>query len=101
MKSLIFVDVNSTISVEYVTDLISPNAENFTVMETKGVDNAWEQSNLPFQKLPNNLGAFKSFAEEHDLKLTLVDSQKTADDIITLVNFTGQYYGGGLGIDNL
>lgn len=100
MKSLIFTDINSTIKVEFVTDLINANAQNFTVMETKGLTTAWELTNINFKQLPYTVNAFKEFAEAHDLKLVLIDYQ--ANDSGTILKaHTGQYYGGGLGIDNV
>ena len=69
-------------------------------MEVKGLSSAWELTNIDFKQLPYNLNTFKTFASEHDLKLTLIDYQ--ANDAGTVLqDFTGQYYGGGLGIDNV
>jgi len=101
MRSLVFTDQNSTIKVEYVTDIIDPTSQNFTVMEVKGEDTAWEKKNLPFKKVETNVQSFVKFAKENDLKLTLVDYQKPISDIIVLQDFTNQYYNGGLGTDNL
>lgn len=100
MKSLVFKDVNGTINVEFVTDLINSGAENFSVMDIKGATTAWELANIDFKRLPYNLKDFKEFATAHDLKLTIQDLQKS-DAPTTLVDFTNEYYGGGLGIDNV
>lgn len=100
MKSLIFTDQNNTVNVEFVTDLINANAQNFTVMAIKGLATAWEKTNFNFKSLPYNLAAFKSFASANDLKLTLVSYQGAGSSTV-LVNHTGEEENSGLGVDGI
>jgi hypothetical protein len=95
MQSLIFTDINNTVRVEYVTDLISSTAENFTVMAIKGVRDVDRQKvGLNFQKLSSNLTAFKAFATANYLKLVKVD-YKGAGTSVTLVDATPASSGAG------
>lgn len=98
MKKLIFTDNNSTVNVEYVTDLLSADQENFTVMQIRGLSDAEQQNpGLQFKQLNYTLTTFKQFAQAHDLKLVLADQNTST----TLVDFSGVYYNEGLGVDNI
>lgn len=94
--SLIFTDYNSTFKVEFKTDLIGTN-DNFTVMDIIGLDDAEIKLGMNYRKLPYTVAAFKTFAANNGLKLQKLD----ANGYTTLQDFTGTYYGNGLGVDNL
>lgn len=97
MKSLVLTDINKTVNVEYVTDLISPTAENFTVMSIKGLtDLDHSKVGLNFQKLAYNLTSFKAFATANYLKLVLVDYQTSTP--VTLIDATPLSSGAGFAL---
>lgn len=102
MKSIFLQDINKTINVEYVTDLISPTAENFTVMSIKGLTDLDRHVGINFKKIAYNLSSIKTFAQQNFLKVILVDYSGVGTST-TLVDYTPQSSGGGfpLGIDNM
>lgn len=83
MKSLIFTD-NADIHVEYKVDLLNGNDGNITVMEIKGLDTVEEEALFKkFQRIETNLAAFKAFAEDNGLQLTVGD-QKGIETLVEL-----------------
>jgi hypothetical protein len=86
MKSLIFTN-GANIRVEYVVDLLGSNSGNLTVMEIKGLDTAEEALFKGFQKLPNNLAAFKAFATTNHLQLIERD-QDTSSVVVNATTTT-------------
>lgn len=105
MKSLIFKDINGTVNVEYVTDLINSSANNFTVMSIKGLtDLDKSQVGLNFSQLPYNIPSFVAFAQTNFLSLDLVDNQKISGgstNLVALPNISGGLHGGALGEDGI
>lgn len=60
--------------VEYKTDLPKgATSGNFTIMEIVGLSDAEKTAGLDFKQLPNDVGAFKTFAETNGLKLERID----------------------------
>lgn len=101
MKTFILTDVNETFRVELVTDAVS-NEGNFTVMQVKGLDAFEKALGADYKQLPYNGGDLQDYAAEHDLKLYSIDnSLPVGQGVTVLVDFSGMYYNGGLGLDNL
>ena len=74
-------NTNFLVRITFRTDLISKDHknENFTVLETRIDDSAEKDHHeeffgSQFQRLPYNLQAMEAFAEDHDLNLTISDS---------------------------
>lgn len=102
MGILRITDVNESIKVDYIVDLL-PNTDGFgncTIMEIKGLSDAEKELGLPFIQDVKHTTELATFAEEHDLKLVYFDSQQTTSPIV-IRDFTGIYYMDGLGIDNI
>lgn len=87
MKDLTFYGENlvfrsgGALSVKYRTDLIDANAENFTVHTITGLEDLSVSDDIlhkklysEFQKLPYSLQAFKQFAEDNYMELSISDS---------------------------
>lgn len=105
MKSLIFKDENGTVNVEFKTDLINASANNFTVMEIKGLTSLDQSAvGLNFNRLPYTIQAFVAFAQTNFLSLDLVDQQKVSGgstNLVALPNISGGLHGGALGEDGI
>lgn len=87
MKTLAFSSEDNEVYVEYLVDAISPDAENLTIMEVRGVDTAYEKAALNFKALPSTRKAFVDFAAANSLKLVSIDSSKAEEDVVVLQDF--------------
>jgi hypothetical protein len=100
MKILRFTDQNFTINVDFKTDLVNDTQSNFTIMSIEGLDSNEKTLGLGFKQLPSNINAMKSFAQTHDLQLTVINLNNKHSSSI-LVPHSNIYYSAGLGIDHI
>ena len=97
MKALIFYGENlvfragGVIRVSYRTDLIHSSAQNFTVMQVSGLDELELSNDIlenklakDFKKLPYTLEAFKQFAEDNYMELSIQDSDGSNQEILVV-----------------
>lgn len=95
MKDLVFYGENTVnrsggvIRVQYRTDLIHSSAQNFTVMQVTGLDEMELSNNIlenklakEFKKLPYTLEAFKQFAEDNYLELSIQNSDGSESEVL-------------------
>lgn len=92
MKDLRFTgEVGDTeVDVTYRVDLIGSDSENFTVHQVQLGDSFSPKDHADhdeiaseFKKLPYNLNAFKQFAEDNGLQLTI--AQDTGENLEVLI----------------
>jgi len=122
MKSLVFQDYSSTVRVEFLVEMISTTAQNFTVLGPPRVNNSpaldisngvlpdnptaaqlWVAKNMSsLKQLPYSIASFTKFAYDNNMKLTLLDTSSETGQGTVLQDFwEGPYYDGALGLNNL
>ncbi len=98
MTTFVLTDVNKTVNIEFMTDLINGQSNSgFTVMDIRGLSDAEVALGVNIDINVYNKKDLKDIATKLDLKLT----SHSTSGVETLVDFSGVYYNGGLGIDNL
>lgn len=89
MKSLIFKNLNNTVNVEFITDLMTEGQNQFSVMSIRGLEDSERALGFNFQQLPYDVQAFKAFALQKGLELSVSDSNGEVGSIKSLlVNLT-------------
>jgi len=100
--ALRFEDVNNTINVDIITSITNPDSDLFTIFQISenilGSKNRLIELGFDIlEGLTYSIGEAKTFAYTRDLKLILVMGKEET----VLQDFSGIYYNGGLGLDNL
>jgi len=76
---------NSSVRVEYITDLLPDNDGMFTVFETKELSDAEKSQGLDFRQLSYDLASFKAVASTNNLKLLRIDE---VNGEVTVADYT-------------
>ena len=71
MRILRIYTTDNTIDVRYKTDLITQDQENFTVMDTIGLDNHEKELGIRFLQIPHTLSEFKNFCSTYGYGLSV------------------------------
>ncbi len=79
MKTIVLTNAGGTINAQYKTDLSAGDDGNFTILEKKKEDDLETQLGIGFTATIKNLSDFKKIAEDHNLKLQIVDSVAVRD----------------------
>jgi hypothetical protein len=102
MTTFVFTDVNKTINVKVDTDLPKGCGGSFNILNIRGNDTNAVKAGVNLTKLQgvSSIGELAAIATSLDLKLERFGSGNDTTNTV-VVPFSGIYYMGGLGIDNL
>lgn len=99
MKTIIVTDINQTVDVRYLVDMIAIDSEAVTIMDIQGLTNSDQTIGLFTKKIVHNLSDFTTMAQNAGLKVTVTSQENGISNTTVLCDYTGEYNNGGLGLD--
>lgn len=101
MITLIVTDINQTVNVRYLTDMIVADQQAFTIMDIQGLTDSDRTWGAFRNRDVKSLVDFQKMAQAAGFKVTATHQENGASTTSVICDFTNLYPNGGLGIDNI